>query len=196
MSLVFYGNDAKDGEKGAMRQINKVFKDTKVNLKGSEYAVKYEFSSEVVTDETMVKDMMENENSHLNNYIRVEKTGSTIREEDNTYVSETDLKSRNSGHWITQEITDENSTTAAHEVTHLIGIDHPTHLPPNDISIAKDKALHPRKASSVTAAFILSSSRENRKDISGFWDRVMGQERFGIGTTKSVFFNEGGYREE
>jgi hypothetical protein len=197
--LIFYGTDAEKGRDGAMRQIKDVYKDTKVKLNGTEYVVKYNVSSEFIADEAKVKSMIEEDEGYINNFIRVEEVGPARRDLDNSYVSFVD-ETQKSGFWITEEMTAKESTTGAHELSHLFNVPHSEAGPENDITKSKEKAHHPRRASTYTAAFILSGNRvfrekpgeiyPQRKDITTFWDKVVGVERFGIGYTKAKYYEK------
>ena len=121
--LVLYGKYASNelGDK-IVAEINQMWNEPNANLEleGKPYNIRFEITYSCVSNEEIIKLALQNTNYAVN-FIRIEDKNLSERSMMGFGLGE------NSGHWL---ITDQlgESTTAAHEFGHALGLPHPEQL--------------------------------------------------------------------
>ncbi|WP_373513634.1 hypothetical protein [Persicitalea sp.] len=121
--LVFYGSEATpEVARAVMEEINRMYNEPKAKVKVGEetYQVYFVIEYALLTIEETIRLIARNDD-YLNNFIRLEKENIVTRSFMGFGLGD------NVGHWIVSDQLGQ-STTAAHEFGHGMGLDHPARL--------------------------------------------------------------------
>ncbi len=121
--LIFYGSEATpEAGRAIVEEINRMYNEpnAKVKVAGEIYRVYFVIEYALLTAEEAMQLIAQND-SFQNNFIRLEKENIVTRSFMGFGLGD------NVGHWIVSDQLGQ-STTAAHEFGHGMGLDHPTRL--------------------------------------------------------------------
>ena len=121
--LVFYGSEATpEAARAIVQEINRMYNEpeAEVLVEGKKYRVYFVIEYALLTMAEAADFIAQNKN-YLNNFIRLEKENIVTRSFMGFGLGD------NVGHWIVSDQLGQ-STTAAHEFGHGLGLDHPARL--------------------------------------------------------------------